>query len=346
MRVQRQDALVIRKALKGWRQAGLLDEDTVLRLDQSLQTVPFDWQKLAAFSFWISLACIAVAASAVLADQYLIDLVEALFHSGHGLLSAMLAVLAGGVFTFGIRTKRAHPDRVFSNEAILFCGVLGTAGAVAELGQAIDDGSGHFSLLILLSCAVYAALGYGFKSNLIWLFALLSLGGWMGAETGYASGWGSYYLGMNYPLRFTLFGAGLTVAPAVLWQSRSFAPLRHTTLVTGLLYLFTALWLLSIFGNTGDIDAWDQTTQTQLLGWSVLFAVAAGAAVYHGLRYDDATTKGFGLTFLFINLYTRYFEYFWNSPHKAVFFTILAISFWLLGRRAEKIWRLGESAGD
>src|ERR1700761_2066729 len=127
MRVQRQDALTIRKALQGWRQAGLLDEDTMLRLDQSLQIVPFDWQKLAAFSFWIAIACIIVAASAVFADQYLIDLVEALFHSGHGLLSAFLAVLAGAVFTLGVRTKHTHPERAFSNEATLFCGVLSTA---------------------------------------------------------------------------------------------------------------------------------------------------------------------------------------------------------------------------
>ena len=33
---------------------------------------------------------------------------------------------------------------------------------------------------------------------------------WMGAETGYISGYGMYFLGMNYPLRFVLFGAMLT----------------------------------------------------------------------------------------------------------------------------------------
>jgi hypothetical protein len=51
-------------------------------------------------------------------------------------------------------------------------------------------------------------------------------------------------------------------------------------------------------------------------------------------------TRGFGLTFLFINLYTRYFEYFWNTLHKAIFFALLAISFWFIGSRAEKIWNI------
>jgi hypothetical protein len=51
-------------------------------------------------------------------------------------------------------------------------------------------------------------------------------------------------------------------------------------------------------------------------------------------------TRGFGLTFIFINLYTRFFEYFWEGTHKAIFFAILALSFWYLGSRAEKIWHL------
>lgn len=60
----------------------------------------------------------------------------------------------------------------------------------------------------------------------------------------------------------------------------------------------------------------------------------------HGLKFDDASSRGLGITFLFLNLYTKYFEYFWKESHKAIFFLILAISFWLIGRYAEKIWNL------
>ena len=51
---------------------------------------------------------------------------------------------------------------------------------------------------------------------------------------------------------------------------------------------------------------------------------------------------GFGLIFLFINLYTRFFEYFWDSTHKAAFFAVLAVSFWFFGSRAETIWHFGK----
>ncbi|MDR1708420.1 MAG: DUF2157 domain-containing protein, partial [Candidatus Accumulibacter sp.] len=82
--------------------------------------------------------------------------------------------------------------------------------------------------------------------------------------------------------------------------------------------------------------------QYELFHWAVLFGAAAVAAIWYGLKRDDGVLRGFGLTFLFINLYTRFFEYFWNSVHKAVFFAILAASFWFLGRRAETIWHYGQ----
>jgi uncharacterized membrane protein len=59
----------------------------------------------------------------------------------------------------------------------------------------------------------------------------------------------------------------------------------------------------------------------------VLFAFIAIIAIVYGLKHDDATSRGFGITFLFINLYTKYFEFFWNGMHKAIFFILLAASF-------------------
>lgn len=159
----------------------------------------------------------------------------------------------------------------------------------------------------------------------------------MGAETGYLSGWGAYYLGMNYPLRFVLFGIILIAGSSLLQYRPSFIPLRKTTLVMGLLYLFVALWILSIFGNYGDMNVWYKVKQIELFHWSLLFGFFSVAAFIHGLKYDNVITRGFGLVFLFINLYTRFFEHFWDSTHKAIFFGILGISLWYLGTHAEKI---------
>lgn len=342
MKVRRSHAAIIRNAIDHWRQAGLIDAQVAAALDADTGISTFDWKRLAKYSFWIAIVCIVISVGAVLVDKALMALLSRIFDAPYILKFLVVSCVSALIYWGGFRRRRRYPAKVFSNEAILFMAVLTTAVAVYELGRAMDNGSGHFSVLLLLSFFIYALIGYFFGSNLVWLFALLSFGSWMGAETGYESGWGAYWLGMNYPLRFVGFGGVLTGVALLLEDDRRFSSFYTATLAMGLLYLFIALWIVSIFGNYGDMSSWEGIKQAQLLPWSIVFGLVAVAAIFHGLRFDNAMTKGFGLTFLFINLYTRFFEYFWDGLHKAIFFGFLALSFWLLGSQAEKIWHLGE----
>jgi hypothetical protein len=338
LKLNRKNASLIQNAVEQWKVSGVLTDVEASKLTQTIEVVPFDWKRLAKYSFWIAIICLVTAVSAILSDSALMKLLRAIFDAPAGLRALGLAVIAGGFYYWGVTRKQKHIDKIYSNEALLFLGVLATAGSVWQIGEALGSGSDHFSVLLLLACAVYGIVGWIFKSNLIWLFSLVSLGGWFGAETGYVSGWGAYYFGMNYPLRFILFG-GLLVAGTLVLQSKpKFEPFYRTTLIMGLLYLFMALWILSIFGNYGSMASWQEAKQIELFHWSLLFAMVAGGSVYHGLKTDNGVTKGFGITFLLINLYTRFFEFFWDGLHKAIFFALLAASFWWLGSRAEKIF--------
>jgi len=341
MQVSKKEGRILDKAIQSWLEEDVISEAEGHKLKASYDVTSFDWMRVAKYSFWVAISCVLISVSSALADKWLMALFARLFNAPDSIKCIAFAILAGGLYFLGIRRKQAHPSKVYSNEAILFLGVVATAVAIAFLGKAIDTGSGHFSLLLLLAAIVYGALGLWFPSKLVWLFSLLSLGSWFGAETGYVSGWGAYYLGMNYPLRFVLFGLVLLTLGSYVfkeWQARRdfLAP----TKAVGLLYLFVALWILSIFGNYGDPDAWQRAKQIELFHWSILFAAAAMGAIVHGVKYDDGMTRGFGLTFIFINLYTRFFEFFWNGMHKALFFALLALSFWYLGTKAEKIWQL------
>lgn len=342
MQVNRKAAATLRTAIETWQRSGHLDEQTATALSQDIEVLPFDWKTLAKYSFWAALICIVTSVSALVADEALQKLFQFLFEAPHIVKCLCLSALSGALYWFGAKRRISFPHKIFSNEAILFLGVLTTAGAVYQLGRAIDTGSGHFSVLLLLSSLIYGVLGFYLRSTLIWLFALLSLGSWLGAETGYMSGWGAYYLGMNYPLRFVLFGGILTVIALALEHKTWLKHVFRTTLVMGLSYMFIALWIMSIFGNYGDETSWRSVRQIELFHWSILFALASAAAIYHGLRHDNGITKGFGITFLLINLYTRFFEYFWDTTHKALFFGLLAVSLWYLGSRAEKIWHMSD----
>lgn len=332
---------IVSDVIGRWQAGGTIDQATAERLAGSMIVLPFDWQKAARYAFLVAVVCFVVAIGAILADRVLMALLQRLFDSPAIVKCAFCSLLAAGIFWAALNERKRRPHHVYRNEAIFFIGVLAVAAALAFLGQAVDTGSGHFSLLFLLACGLYLLLGWWFPSKLVWVFGLLALGGWMGAETGYVSGYGAYFLGMNYPARFVLLGAGLA-AVGLLGEQRAL-PMSAQNKVMGLLYLFIALWIVSIFGNYGDMARWHSARQYELAHWSILFGAVAVAAIVWGLRHDDGVLRGFGLTFLFINLYTRFFEYFWDSMHKALFFALLAASFWLVGTRAEAIWHLGRA---
>ena len=345
---------VITRVIAHWRQAGTVDHQVANTLAGSIEVAQFDWQRLARYSFIIALACAVIAAGAVVADDVLRRLLMRILNIPPLGKSALLAGLAAGTLRYAAIRKRGEVQQSYRTEAILFASVIILAASVFYLGSALDHGSGHFSLLFLLASILYVAIAMWFPSKQVFVFGLVALGSWMGTETGYMSGYGAYFLGMNYPLRFVVFGACLTAVGLVAQQADSGASLsiNPSTLperlrflapqlkVVGLLDLFVALWIMSIWGNHEGLDLWQSAAHVELLGWSAAFGAIAILAIWYGLRTDDAILRGCGLTFLCINLYTRFFEYFWSTTHKAVFFTVLALSFWLLGTRAEKVWKL------
>ena len=349
---------VVANAIDRWRHGGVVDEQTAARLRDSIAIAPFDWQRTARYAFIVAIFCLVIAVGSVLADEILMRLIRELFNAPAAAKCGFFAVMAAVIFRIGLVQRVRHPQKMYGNESIFFLGVLALAVSIFFLGVAIDTCSGHYSMLFLIASVLYALLGLWFPSVLVWVFGLLSLGAWMGTETGYASGYGAYFLGMNYPLRFVVFGAMLTLLGIVGEQSfgsrrAAVEPLSVTdrvqsmspqTKTIGLFYLFVALWIMSIFGNYGDMDRWEKVKQYELFHWSILFGVVSIASIWYGFKRDDGTLRGFGLTFLFINLYTRYFEYFWDSIHKAAFFAILAMSFWYVGTKAEAIWNLGRQA--
>jgi hypothetical protein len=343
---------IITRIVDRWRDSGVIDTDTSTRLTASISIVSFDWQRTARYAFIVAIFCFVIAVGAVMADKVLTELLMRIFNAPATVRCAFFAAVSAVIFWYGLLLRKKHPHRIYGNESVFFLGVLALAAAVFFLGIAIDTGTGHYSVLFLIASILYALLGLSFPSALVWVFGLISLGAWMGTETGYVSGHGMYFLGMNYPLRFVIFGGALTILGVAGEHTSSqldgstfkarLLSMSPQTKVIGLLNLFVALWIMSIFGNYGDMTQWQRIRQYELLHWSLLFGVASIAAVWYGLRRDDGVLRGFGLTFLFINLYTRFFEYFWDSIHKAAFFAVLAASFWYIGSRAEAIWHFGE----
>ncbi|RCH54950.1 DUF2157 domain-containing protein [Mucilaginibacter hurinus] len=344
LNLDKQESTFLDETISHWEKGGLVDTEQAAKLRASYEVKGFDWMRLAKYSFWIALVCGMIAVGSLIIDDAVINWLKKLYNTPDIVISILSGISAALFYYFGRRRERLYPEQVFSNEALVFTGVLFTACCVAYLGKTFDNGSGHYSLLFLLSVLVYGVLAWRMDSGLIWLFALISLGSWFGTETGYQTRWADYFLGMNYPLRFVAFGALLVAACQALKNKKWFERFWELTYVAGMLYLFLSLWLLSIFGNLGNMDTWWKIKQISLFYWGVIAAAVAGGFLWFGLKSKDAIAREFGITFLLILIYTKYFEYLWEHVNHTLFFTILAMSFWFIGRKAEKIWNLKGSA--
>lgn len=340
LNLDKQESEFLNRTIKVWEADRLIDGEMAQKLRESYEVKGFDWMRLAKYSFWVALVCGGASFCYLIVNDAVINLMKNLYYTPDVIISILSGIAAAILFILGRRLEKRNPERVFSNEAVVFTGILFTASCIAYLGKTFDNGSGHYSLLFLLSVFVYGFLGWKLQSRLIWLFSLISLGSWFGTETGYQTRWADYFLGMNYPLRFVAFGALLVAAYHLLKKKEWFARFTELTYVVGLLYLFLSLWMLSIFGNLGNLDTWWRVKQISLFYWGIISAVVAGGFLFYGLKTKDVVAREFGITFLLIFIYTKYFEYFWEHTNKTLFFAILAGSFWLIGRKAEKIWNL------
>ncbi len=340
LQLGKKETETVKNALSHWEESGLLDTATAEKLSGDIQTQGFDWQRLAFYAFLFAIGSIVVSILLLLADEWIIKLIEELIDAPHWVKSLFFGALAAVFYLLGSRRKAKMPEQIYSNEALFILGVIATAVSATFLGLQFDTGSGHFSLIILLLTVIYSIIAYVLRSQVIWLFFLVALGAWFGTETGYVTNWEGLFWGMNYPLRFVVFSFLLVAASFVLTKPTLaiFGPITYTF---GLFQLFVSLWLLSIFGNHSDFDIWTDVKQTELWGWGVLMAAVSAGAIFYGLKYDDNTSRDFGLAFLLVNLLTRYVEYGWDTLHKAIFFLILAVVFWLLGKKAETLWNLG-----
>jgi hypothetical protein len=340
LNLDKQEGDFLNRVIADWEKQGLVNNEQAEKLRDSYEVKGFDWMRLAKYSFWVALVCGATSFTFLIVNDTIVNWLKKLYYTPDIIISIISAVMAAFLFLWGRRREKRFPEKVFSNEAVIFTGILFTACCIAYLGKTFDNGSGHYSILFLISVFVYGFLARRLNSRLIWLFALVSLGSWFGTETGYQTQWSYYFLGMNYPLRFVAFGIILVAACHFLRNRKWFLEFWELTYVIGLLYLFLSLWLLSIFGNYGSLNSWWKIKQITLFYWGIIsLAIAAGFMLY-GLKSKDSIAREFGITFLLIFIYTKYFEYFWDSTNHTLFFAILAVSFWLIGRKAEKIWNV------
>lgn len=229
-----------------------------------------------------------------------------------------------------LKTSRNMPVLA---EALELASGMALQGLTIVLALHHPSGSKNWPALVGVDAALLLVMAYALANRLLLWYSLALFFFFCGAETGYVSGWGAYYLGMTYPVRFLAIGAGVL---CLAWVHVEFlrgrlAPFARVYFHYGLLLINLSLWFLSVFGYYENHDVrWDDTEGERFM-FTVLWAAVAGGSVWAGTRFNLQLLRGYAYTFLMINLYTFYFQFLVSKSPSLWFFHLLLVGGSLLG---------------
>ncbi|MCL2345296.1 MAG: hypothetical protein FWC58_05545 [Desulfobulbus sp.] len=291
----------IRSELDQLLREGLLDDATYRRLSALYPVGLWDWRSLGRWFLIFGAISCAAGGVILLRDVFTFTLEK---------LAWGLALSTGGLFAGGWKLRQRSWS--WSGQAVELLGGLTLIGLSFTLGIIFSSGSGNWPALLLIDLIALLALSYARHNILLLILSAVVFFTWFGGVTGYRSGWGAYWFGMNYPLRF--LGAGLFIAmvgvahlnaeqgPLAAWRGFSKAWIS-----SGLFFSEMALWLLSIFGNFASIYGWHDASAAELLLFNAVWAGANGGLIVAGSRFSYRMLRGYGGTFLIIQIYTLFF---------------------------------------
>lgn len=313
---RKQDYLL--KELSRWRDEGLIDDAFHDRIAELYRpSGRWDLQALVRWFLIVGAACLGVGVIGV-ATAVLVSV---------GLLSWILVLSGGGLLALGfwLAAAKARWNLPKTGNAVIVVGCLLLGASVFTFAKALAPEGNHWSVLLLVVSILYLVVAYVAKNAPVLTLALLALATWFGSESGYVSGWGAYYFGMNYPVRFAV-ASPLVIALGYVHQRclpQSYQAFTRVYYAIGMLYLSLALWILSIWGPGQDLLMGTRGAHLVLAAFSVLWLLVSLGMLLVGSRFSDGMFRGFGVTFIVINLYTRYFEYFWDGVDKWTFFLVI-----------------------
>ncbi len=330
-KTEKEQKEIIDDAIDGWLAASIISASQAATMRANSAAGPSQRQQLAQYFFIIAVSSALLAFGALFLDEKILERLRRTFLLSNYTIALVSAGLAAAFFWYAGRNKARLSNTTY--EVYLLPAALDTLVSLTYLCKEIGPGTAY-TLYTGLCTAAFLVLSLAFPSRVLWTGCLLALMGWFGAFSTVHSH-GNLFIGLNYPMRFTIFGL-LMAGISWLQAHTRLASLRDITYHFALIICFTGLWGVSVFGNFGSLDAWNAVRQTQMLPYAVTTGLALGGALYFAIRRSDAALRDYSILFLLVHLYTRYFEYFWGALNKGLFFLFLAVSFGLLARWLSK----------
>ena len=289
-----------------WHQQGLIDRSLLTTL---LERYARRGEFLAALLKWLGIFAIFQLGLAVLTFI-------ALMAKSAGLATLLLGGTGVGLWYFGVQMAtdphRRHP---FTGAVLVTASLAAAFGTFVLLHVALGgDPEGHTLSIIMLLTGVLATLtAYRYRLRWPLLLALLLWFHGLGAWHAYG-GHGAYFANIQDPKLMAVIALATIVLG--IWHERQLeiGPLRRHVGFGGLYLIFGLLYL--------NLSLWFLTLPHGPLAWVLVFTAAGIAEIVVGARLHDSRFTGFGIVFLAIDLYTRFFEHFWDQLSAGTFFLL------------------------
>lgn len=246
----------------------------------------------------------------------------------------MLLATGGGLLFGGARLLQDRRGRYgFSAKAVLTLGVLCVSAGVALMLSEASESTRIVLLGVLLLPGV-TWLAHQLRSGFLLALATMGFFHWVGSWHG-MMGRSTYATSIHDPLLMSV-AALAVIGIGVLHErryQRETGRFFHVYETFGLIYLNLSLLILSLFPGRDGAP----------LLWIAVLTLAGIAQVALGARLHNSLFVGFGVTSLGVNLFTRYFEHFWEALSKGIFLVLGGVVLLALGVGME-LWMKGHPA--
>lgn len=332
MQADKDEQQILNRALEEWTRNGSLSREKAEELRKDIVVREDQGRQLATYLLVIALACAILGVAALLIDEKILERLRRNFLLSHYFIAGGTALLASICFWY--THHRASKISELNRELNMLLGATFTLVSLTYFCKVWGNGPAYTGLTGLFAICFFG-LSLLIRSRVLWLIFLFAAMGWYGTFSTWHQSQG-LFLGMNYPVRFTLFGLMLILLAASQKYWLHISLLQNITFQLGLLVFYTGLCGIAVFGNTGDLETWQAIRQTTMLPFAIGCGVLTALLLFAGIRWNRPVLRDFSLLFLLLQLYTHYFTYFWDALNKGLFFLFLAVSLGLLARWLRK----------
>lgn len=335
MEFSNQETATIKKAIAYWQANHIIDDSTGALLNNQIptNTTP-KFAPLSVYAFIIAGSSAVLAFATLVLDAEWLEKLRQAWSFSELFVGILFLIISILLIVYRKKNNQLNTNSQVANETFNIGIFFTICIAITYLGRALAWNNNYYtaemaiiSLLLLLTASILS-------SKLLWIFGLISATVWYATQT-YI--WGNEqhkFLGMNYPLRSAVWS--IIIYAAGCYLPSKLSQFKKPTTVIGIISFLFAAWTLSIFGNWSSIEKWEGLHQSNLWYWALLFTLLLVLLFIVALKKKNDFLRDSVIAFFVLNLYTRYFEYFWDNTNKGLFFAILAVSFWLIGKQIEK----------